>query len=113
VQQEVGVQVDGLIVERGHGEFGRPEHRRVAERAADRDEELLAVGDGGATPRMVVDGSGGARKRMKKANFSTSLIAVVPVAASTSVVSLGTVLKLAGFFAFLRKELVADACSTL
>ena len=43
-------------------------------------------------PGVVVEGSGGARKRMKKANFSTSLIASAPVAAFTSVVSLGTVL---------------------
>ena len=41
-------------------------------------------------PGVVVDGVGGARKRMKKANFSMALTVAVPPTAAVSVTSLGT-----------------------
>ncbi len=41
-------------------------------------------------PGLVVDGVGGARKRMKKENFSMALMVAVPPPAVVSVTSFGT-----------------------
>src|SRR5947208_13922987 len=44
-----------------------------------------------APPGTVADGVGGARKRMKKANFSMPLMVSTPVGALVAVTSFGTV----------------------
>src|SRR5262252_9630974 len=51
VKSEVRVEICRLVPKGGHGGVGRVEDRRVAIRAADLHEEVLAVGDGGGAAR--------------------------------------------------------------